>query len=99
MAWWSFSKPAPAAEPVAKEAPAVLAPQPLTSDQIRARKRGGTGGVAKPGDYVPSARMAALVRDAYGKPRFDEDPRSYPVEVQEAWQRMMTPAEIEEYFG
>ena len=82
------------------EAPAVLAPRTLTSDEIRARKRGGTGGVAKPGDLVPPGpRMVGLIRDAYGKPRFDKNPRSYPPEVQAAFKTMMSPSEIEEYFG
>ena len=82
------------------EAPAVLAPRTLTSDEIRARKRGGTGGVAKPDEFVPvRTRMVILRRDPAGKPLFDLDPRSYPAEVQASFKTMMSPSEIEEYFG
>ena len=56
--------------------------------------------MAKPDEFVPAGPVrVGLVRDAYGKPRFDEDPRSYPAEVQAAFKTMMSPSEIEEYFG
>jgi hypothetical protein len=83
-----------------KHLPDVNSPEAVLARRIRRQNKAARGDFV-PRDQTPAIKRTGgvyLVRDPQGRPKFDTDPRLLPDWIQDAYKRVMTPEELEEFF-